>query len=136
MMLNSDLYIKRCDCGWQFLSLNDHTVKCPQCRDKYCMKCGETIKRSYSDRYCRECVQTKDIYCMVCDKEKEDFRLPFCQGCMAIDKKIKHNNMSKRIKQVKTFRDSQESCPHGYDCANCPEPDCILPVDDDQAELF
>jgi hypothetical protein len=116
MMLNSDLYIKRCDCGWQFLSLNDHAVKCPQCRDKYCLKCGETIKRSYSDRYCRECVQTKDIYCMVCDKEKEDFRFPFCQG--------------------KTFRDSQESCPHGYDCANCPEPDCILPVDDEQSELF
>jgi hypothetical protein len=44
--------------------------------------------------------------------------------------------MSKRVQRIKTFRDQQDSCIYNYDCANCPEPDCILPVDDEQPELF
>lgn len=129
ILINSDndIYIIKCQCGWQFLSLNQHEKLCPQCRKDYCKKCGKTIKQG---NYCKDCLTKKDVYCPVCDKEKENYSKPFCDYCERIEKKIIRQNMSKRIKRIKTFKETQERCIYNYDCANCPAPDCLLPVDD------
>lgn len=140
MFLDSttEIYVNLCSCGWHFPALSKYITKCPQCRDekKYCQKCGELIKYSNSDNYCKKCLTKKDVYCPCCDKEKEIFRNDFCNRCMNIDKTLKRKNMSKRIEQIKTFKETQERCPHNYDCGNCPEDDCIIPADCEQPELF
>lgn len=134
---HNDIWILKCQCGWNFLSLSADIVKCPQCRDevKYCQKCGDKIKRSNSDNYCRNCLTKKDVYCLVCGKEKENFSLPFCNYCQNIEKTIIRRNMSKRIERVKTFKESLDTGLCNYDCVNCIYDDCIQPVDDDDLIL-
>ena len=133
---DTDINIMRCKCGWQFLSITGTEKKCPQCRSeiKHCLKCGDIFKSVYL--YCEKCKDKKDIYCSVCGNEKESYKKDFCNACSEVEKVIKRRNMSKRTKNIKTFKESQDKCPHNYDCANCPEIDCILPVDDEQSELF
>ena len=131
-------FINRCKCGWQFLSIHRPEKQCPQCKRelKFCLKCGNVF---HSDNlYCESCKTDKKIYCANCKEEKENPFNVFCDKCMIQDKKITLINMKKKSQRFVSFLATQDSCPHGYDCLNCPEDDCIVPGDEEngQGRLF
>jgi hypothetical protein len=132
---DTNIQIKRCKCGWQFLSLYGTDKQCPACRSerKFCLKCGNIFKSD--NLYCESCKTDKRIYCPNCKNEKENPFEVFCDACKIIDKNIPTKKESARFK---FFKQTQKDCPHAYDCLNCPEPDCIVPTDEPiiQRELF
>ena len=107
----TDYHVNKCLCGWYFLALNSWVKKCPQCREEInnCITCGADI----SDK---------------------TFRARLCDKCQIDNKKIidKYNMRDKRSYYKNTI--DKQIC--NYDCANCRFSDCILPIDNEQAELF
>ena len=107
--------VKTCACGWQFMTLNNDVVLCPQCRPKVikskCICCGNDIDMSAGNKkYCSLCrVNSKKIY----DREFIKFkRSPI--------KNIVDNEMLLSDHLFTTLLCNQ-------DCENCKHPDCILP---------
>lgn len=107
----AELYINRCQCGWQFLAFNTWTKKCPQCRDiiQTCINCGKEINGLITKRY--------------------------CDDCAAMNKKV-YNKYYMQNKKSNIKESIGDIC--NYDCHNCKFSDCILPIDKDdkQGELF
>ena len=132
---DTGIQIKRCKCGWNYLSMYGNDWSCPQCKSirKFCLKCGDVFKGE--NLYCKKCMTDKRIYCPNCKNEKENPFDLFCDACKIINKNIPTKKESSRFK---FFKQTQKDCPHAYDCLNCPEPDCIVPTDEPiiQGELF
>lgn len=108
--MTAELYINRCQCGWQFLAFNAWTKKCPQCRDiiQTCINCGCEINGLIKKRY--------------------------CDNCRALNKKVidKYNMQAIRNNIKESIGDI---C--NYDCFNCKFSDCIQPAEkEEQGELF
>jgi len=134
----SEYFINRCKCGWQFLSLYRPEKKCPQCKTeaKFCLKCGNVFHRG--DLYCSICKTDKKVLCANCNEEKENPFEVFCLKCQSEYKSITVKNIKRKSQRFVSFLSTQTGCPHNYDCLNCPEPDCIVPADEDtiQGRLF
>ncbi len=107
-----ETYVLKCECGWQFLSLNKWVLKCPQCRDIVytCRACGKEIDTKGRRKYCPDCASLiKKIYARHYAEEKR-----------------KYPNTFKKQMSTDNICD--------YDCANCKFSDCILPVDNDDVQ--
>lgn len=133
---DTSIHIKKCKCGWNYLSMYGNDQRCPQCKSerKFCYKCGNVHKSNISN-YCHECKTDKRIYCPNCKNEKENPFETYCDKCII---EVKNIPKRKESEVFKFFKATQKDCPHAYDCLNCPEPDCIVPTDEPiiQGELF
>jgi hypothetical protein len=137
--MKSEIFVIKCQCGWNFLSLNQWTKKCPQCRDeiKYCMACDHKINDKADSNFCYHC---RPIFrCAACHEELNSIYSKFCQKCGKSSEKINKRIWAENNRAKKNFKYKEISICN-YDCFNCKYSDCIQPVDKDedikQGELF